>query len=290
MDADLPREFFTLPADPRTGLAINKLKFPESMWQKLKDRGFAVQGHPWTLGDTYLAKHFGLFMMSVLARECAGNAYVPVTDEVSGYESNARIVSAGTPENLNTAEQAALHDLNIPFFDPSQFSLGDLVRMRQRERTNNADGAAIRDMRHRFLESMRKFGTDLLSADAADRVELIRQYDQKMEDDAVLLQEALKQRRNEEFFSSEVKMAALGLLAAGTAVATGGLATVPAAATIGLVAAGIGGGAVGIERCWAMMGRLSKYKVDREEIINKSTVGYLFAAHEASRKPWFKTK
>lgn len=281
---EVPREFFLEPATKDPRVQIFNAKFDEMTWCMLRERGLSAMPGGWGYRAQEVTSPLGLLMMSVLTHACAEGAYTPVTDQVSGYEGLARVMGQGSGPSHAPGEVTALHELRLPFLDLDEITLPDLIKLREREASSGAEGADIRAMRHGFLASMQKLGAALVSANGEARKESLRVYEQEMKDGAAKMLAGLKRKRTEVFNSKDVRMAVLGLVAGAGVVATGGVAALPVA---GAAMAQGAGALLAVERSWSLTGVLTKYKADRQDVINGSPVGYLYTANKFAKKPWF---
>jgi hypothetical protein len=186
-------------------------KFHKSTWELLHEK--QMRGDLLENADYPLSEPAGLMIMSILADCCAGKTRVRVTDRGEAYASLASLgttfASAG-----DAAHEDRLIAISLNILDLSAIPLGEMIEMRERE--EKGGGSSLRDLRHRYIDSLQTYVERLRNevCNKADAEEALRQFRDDLEIDLKNLKKELGFASREALFSKEMLVTTVA--AAGT--------------------------------------------------------------------------
>ncbi len=201
---------------------------------------------------------FGLTFMSILADACAGTQRRLVTDEVKSYEALDRYLATigGAELGEFDTHSERLVTISLKIMNFKHLDIKALINIREKEKT--ASGAHIRELRHKYLKTIEEFSDKMADvANAGDKEEIERVFENEMKNDLELLRDELKDEAKKVFFSSEMLAAVIG--AAGSLVA-------PVPASIGLALAG-----------GALYRKNVEYRASRNKTLKGHSMSWLYA-------------
>jgi hypothetical protein len=211
----------------------------------------------------------GLSLMSILADCCAGATHARVTDRGAAYANVVGLLGGNSQQLVR--EPAQIHEQLVPIslriVNTDDPDLGSLIAFREREARSG--GHAIRDLRHRYVQALQKYVDDVIKfgEHKSDRAEILRQFEQDMEDDLALLHDELRFEKRGAIFTKDMLVAAV----AGVAFAAAPHLPIPpdvsgAVAAVGAPLAGIFGG----------LSVLNKYQRSRKAILQAHPMAYMY--------------
>jgi len=220
--------------------------------------------------DYALSEFGGLTVMSILADCCAGTTRSRVTDRGEAYATLTGFL--GNRPGGSKIRKADAHDhlvsISLNAIDTSRMTLNALIKLRERE--TKESGHTLRDLRHRYVDSLEIYVGKLANEKTkkADAKEIQRQFSEDMKADLKDLQTELGFASKEALLSKEFLVTAVTVV--GTAASW--LFGVPLALEGVVTAAGtpvaIGG----------LMGARNKYLKERYMIMKKHPMAYLYEA------------
>ncbi len=241
--------------------------FPNS-WELLHEA--RLSGRLLPNSDYPMSEFGGLMVMSILADCCAGTTRSRVTDRGNAYATLAGFLGNDptSPKIRKADAHGQLVPISLKAIDTSKVSINALIHLREREERES--GHTLRDLRHRYVDSLESYVGRLVNEKAtkADAIEIQRQFEGDMKTDLKELRDELGFARNEVLLSKEFFVTVL--------TATGTVASwlfgVPLALEGVITAAGtpvaIGG----------LMGVHNKYLKEREAVMKKHPMAYLYEA------------
>jgi hypothetical protein len=210
----------------------------------------------------------GLLIMSILADSCAGTTRSRVTDRIDVYATLSGFLGNNplAPQIDKSKAYAALVPLSIQVLDAPRMSLTSLIALREREAKES--GHTLRDLRHRYLESLETYVTRLTQEKVrqSDVVEIQRQFADDMKIDFKHLKKELGFAGRDALFSKEVIITALAAL--GTVASWAADLPLAAATTLADFPVTI----------WGLLSARNKYLSARDTIMQKHPMAYLYEA------------
>lgn len=240
-------------------------KFMSKTWRVLQEHGLASWER--RMSDYAVPPEVGLYMMSILADQCAGTKIRKVTDRVEAYDwlttTHASLLEAEQLIGFDVNKIAPTHDrlitISMKVLDARDIPLSKLIDMRKREAKSGGSDYSL--MRRKYLEALDDH-IDQVRTEAKSQVdvdEMERAFMEKIKADIDQLRIELKANAKTTLFSKEVGISAL---------ITGGSFAVPFA---GFAAVGIGG-------VIPLVKAASDYRGKRREILQKHIMSWLFTA------------
>src|SRR5581483_6738085 len=225
--------------------------------------------------DYPLTEYAGLTVMSILADCCAGTTRSRVTDRGDAYATVAGLLGnhPGMPEVKKADAYAQLVPVGLNVIDASKVDLKALIRLRTRE---EKESSSLRALRHRYLESLETYLVRLANTKTtkADAKEIQRQFADDMKRDLKDLRTALGFARRDVVASNEI----IATVVAGVGTAATWLAGAPlpleGVTTLGGASVAVGG----------LIRVRNKYLKEREAILKKHPMAYLFEARSGLRR------
>ncbi|NQE61406.1 hypothetical protein [Caulobacter sp. RHG1] len=267
---------FRLPRDPDPDedyflesemYGIRVEKFMRNTWRLLFEADLATGERD---GWHHTHRHLGLLMMSMLADVMAGKAHARVTDRTRAYSTLIKLLGPHTGEAL-TADHLQIVPLTFKTLALEHVPIERLVDFRKREAREG--GAARRALRHNYLDQINahlKVAVEHPHG-SADRREVDRVFEQRMEDDLADLKSELGLARREAFLTKEVVgLVAIGIGAVGAAV-TGVSAPVPE--VLGASGASIALGGI--------LSAQTKLATARRTVLRRHPMAYLYEIDRA---------
>jgi hypothetical protein len=274
VEGDVPDIFyFTDDYASRDQIAyeVYPQKFHKKTWKLLRDK--KIRGDLLRNRDYPVSEPAGLTIMSILADCCAGQTTSRVTDRGDAY---AALASTGT--TLAAPDALDIHDhlisINLEVLDFSQLSFTEVIESREREEKEN--GLTLRDLRHRYLDSLQTFVDRIRSetSSKSDAEEVVRQFKDDMRVDLDSLKKELRFADREALLSKEMlvtTVAAAGAVGSwlfGLPVALSGVITAAGGpATVGGFAA-----------------VRNKFLSSRHSVMQRHPMAYLY--HQSLRNHW----
>lgn len=265
----LPADFAwdeRIPDDQR--YEIYPGKFLWETLDALKQTNLAMPGGGGADEDWVMGRNVGLAIMSILAEACAGTQKRLVTDQSNSYRLLARSIAElhKVPDGHAATDSERLVTIAAKLVDPKQFTLEELIKLREREQKKPGD--QLRKLRIKFMTHVDTFVKRIAEChgDTADIQEIERQYEEEMRGDLVELQDSLKRNRTDVLASKDFGVGTFAT--AGSAIMAAGY-SIPA---MSLVAAT---GTVGT--LWAS-GRA--YKAKRRDVLSKHAMSWLLTASQ----------
>jgi hypothetical protein len=257
--------------DPNEIYEVYPQKLLPKTWELLKNAGLALDTKVMRSRSTYLAAEpTGLALMSLLADCCAGETFARITDRSAAYASLAGLLT--DPQQAEQDNAEVLVPITMAIANVEALPLTKWLDLRRREESA-PDGAAIRELRHRFLAKLEEHARNLAYNQISDREEIKRQFTQDMEDDYRDLKEALKLEGTQILASKEILVAVLAGVA--TLGLIGGRVTVPMpdVFTSTGTAVTIGG----------LFGSRAKFINARRKVLKEHPMAYFYEAHGGIR-------
>jgi hypothetical protein len=240
---------------------------PES-WQLLQK--YRLAGNLVRHRHHPLSNPAGLMVMSILADCCAGSTRSRVTDRGDAYATVAGLL--GNDPNAPKIPKADVHEQLVPIslkmLDTSRVTIDALINLREREAKES--GHTLRDLRHRYADSLEAYSKRLVTEKTtkADAQEIQRQFTDDMSSDLSELRAELGYAKKDVLLSKE--FFATVLTATGTAASW--LFGVPLALE-GVITAGGAPAAIG-----GLLGLRNKYLKERQALMKKHPMAYLYEA------------
>lgn len=254
-------------------------KFLGDTFQVLEKAGLAIRPkNELHETDWAMCRNLGMAIMAMLAEACAGATKRMVTDEVDSYHLLARsLANAGvTGHAPATSDVERLVTIAVKIVDPDQFSLEDLIALREREKEGS--GPELRMLRHNFLNKVDLYVAKMasLKGSTADVREIERQFEQDMKDDYAQLRNALKWSKTNALASKEVGIGTLA--AAGSAIyamapAVTALASVLPASELSVPVTLF----TGLTAITGLVKGAMEYKADRRKALGEHAMSWLVA-------------
>jgi hypothetical protein len=160
--------------------------------------------------DYPMTEPAGLTIMSILADCCAGGTRSRVTDRGAAYATLAEIVGSNTREaRKKEHRQEQLVPITLDTVDMHSITLEKLIEFREREERQS--GYTIRELRHRYADTLEKYVSRLTTEVVAesDVAEIKRQFADEMMVDLKKLKEELFSAGLEVVLSKEMLVTAL---------------------------------------------------------------------------------
>jgi len=241
--------------------------FPKS-WELLQEArlaGSLVRNRHYPL-----SKSSGLMLMSMLADCCAGTTRSRVTDRGDAYATVAGFL--GNDPNGPKIPKADAHEQLVPIslrvVDTSRITTDALINLREREAKES--GHTLRDLRHRYVDSLEVYSERLVNEKTtkADAKEIQRQFTDDMSSDLSELRAELGYAKKDLLLSKE--FFATVLTATGTAASWlfGAPLALEGVITVGGAPVAIGG----------LLGVRNKYLKERQALMKKHPMAYLYEA------------
>ena len=234
---------------------------PET-WRVLEMAGLA--GNRALGSGVPVSKPTGLSLLSILADCCAGKTLARITDIDAAYGVVAGLLATTEHEENPQRITESLAAVTLKIIDTREIPLSKLISFREREE-KSALGHELRALRHGYLDRLSKQVVALVGLKkAADRAELLRQFDEEMSDDLRGLRTELKLSAKETLLSKEVLIAAL---AGATALASPFFHfLLPELVTFSGGIVSIGG----------LLATNTKFVKSRREVLRKHPMAYLY--------------
>jgi hypothetical protein len=241
--------------------------FPES-WRLLQEA--RMSGRLLPNSDYPMSEFGGLTVMSILADCCAGTTLSRLTDRGEAYATVSGFLGnnpAGAKIRKSDAH-GQLVPISLKVIDTSRLDMATLIRLRERELKES--GHTLRDLRHRYVDGLETYVSNLTNEKVTkrDAKEIQRQFADDMKDDLKDLRAELGFAGREALLSKEVLVTAI--TAVGTAASW--LFGVPVNLEGVVTAAGapvaIGG----------LLAARNKYLKERSAILKKHPMAYLYEA------------
>jgi hypothetical protein len=163
--------------------------------------------------DYPMSEPGGLIIMSILADSCAGSTRSRITDRTDAYATLAGFLGdvAHAPPVDRSEAYAALVPLSIEVLDAPKMSLKSLIELREREAKES--GHTLRDLRHRYVDSLETYVARLTQEKVrkADAKEIQRQFADDMKIDFKKLKDELGFAGRSNLFSKEILITALAV-------------------------------------------------------------------------------
>jgi len=243
---------------------------PES-WEILRKARMA--GKLRDNSDYPLTKYGGLAVMSILADCCAGTTRSRVTDRSDAYATVAGLLgnNPGAPKIKKTEARGQLVPISLSVVDASKIDIAALLALRKREEQES--GHTLRDLRHRYVSGLDSYINQLANVEAtlADAQEIQRQFKSDMERDLKELKAELGFVRTELLTSKELIVTVLTGIATAASWLAGLQLPLEGVITLGGTPVAVGG----------LVGLGSKYLKEREAVMKKHPMAYLYAAKHA---------
>jgi hypothetical protein len=221
----------------------------------------------------------GLTLMSIIADVMAGETRARVTDRGLAYATIANVPNVPSPAKDAASQYEQIVPLTFKTIAIDHVSMERLIAFREREEKSSRSHD-YRALRHSYLDQIEAHvkAAALHQPGSADRVELDRQFSQRMEDDLADLKDELGIARRDAILSKEsltlvsLGMVGLGALTAGAALTAIPLAIAAAVKTAGVVASIGGPLALG-----------HKYGAARKQVLRQHPMAYLYEIEKANR-------
>jgi hypothetical protein len=161
--------------------------------------------------DYALSEFGGLTVMSILADCCAGTTRSRVTDRGDAYAMVAGFL--GNEPEGSKIRKADAHEHLVPIslnaIDTSRMTIDALIKLREREEKES--GHTLRDLRHRYVDSLETYVSKLVNEKAtkADAKEIQRNFADDMNADLKDLRAELGFASKEALLSKEFLVMAL---------------------------------------------------------------------------------
>lgn len=263
-----PQLYYHSPRDFDARYEIYPDKFLPETWELLRSSRMA--GRLMRNLDFPLSGPGGLMIMSILADSCAGDTRSRVTDRrdayatLSGFLGNA----PGAPQADRSEAYAALVPLSIKVLDAPKMSLSSLVKLREREAKES--GHTLRDLRHRYVDSLQTYVTRLTQEKVrkSDALEIQRQFADDMKTDFKKLKAELGFAGRDAMFSKEIIITALAGIGTVASWGFGVPIQLPGAlATTDIPVT-----------AWGLLSARNKYLGARRAIMERHPMAYLYEA------------
>jgi hypothetical protein len=238
-------------------------KFLEKTWHLLQSHGLAS----WVsrMSDYAVPIEVGLYMMSILADQCAGTKIRKITDRVDAYDwlatTHASLLGADQITGFDVNEIAPTHDrlvtISLNVLDARKIPLSKLIDMRKREAKSGGSDYSL--MRRRYLAALDSHLETVTTKakSKADVEEMERVFMETIKADVDQMKIELRANAKSTLFSKEVGISAL---------IAGGSFAIPLA---GFASAGIGG-------VIPLVKAASDYGGKRREILQKHVMSWLY--------------
>ena len=153
--------------------------------------------------DYPMSEPAGLTVMSILADSCAGTTRARVTDRGAAYATLAGILGSDSGDPAADRKSVGQHlvPLTLEVIDLHSINLSKLIAFREKEAKQT--GRAIRDLRHRYTDSLETYAKRLATekGTARDAEEIKRQFADDMKIDVGNLRQELGFARRDALFS-----------------------------------------------------------------------------------------
>jgi hypothetical protein len=209
----------------------------------------------------------GLSLMAILADCCAGNTLARITDRGGAYATLTGLLLEESDEELeidSAREQLVPIPMRVVAGD--EIPMKSLVDLRKRE-AGNADGSSIRDLRHRFADKIETQAKRLSTAKSSlERSEIVRDFEQDIQDDYRELREALKSKTFQALGTKDVLMSVLVGASTIAAAAITTAVSIPGTLTWSGAAMTIGG----------LLSAKSKLAEERTKVLKDHPTAYIY--------------
>lgn len=244
-------------------------KFMPETWQVLKDLQLA--GQPLQNADYPLTETAGLSVMSILADCCAGTTRARITDRGLAYATITNLtVDRSTSASADQYERVV--PLTLRIIDATTIPLGRLIAFRERE--DKVGGHSLRDLRHRYLDTLEQHVKTIEGVKTRkDREEVDRVFETKMKDDLRSLNEELRGAKTDAVFSKELITSVVVAGASAWGAMHGLPFEIPAAFTALGAPVTFGG----------LLTTRNKYSTSRKAIMQKHPMAYLYELERSHR-------
>ena len=268
-----PQLYYHPPRDFEDRYEVYPQKFLPETWELLRTNRMA--GKLMRNLDFPMSEPGGLMIMSILADSCAGDTRSRVTDREDAYATLSGFLGNVPDAALADKSEAyaALVPLSVEVLDAPKMSLSSLIRLREREARES--GHTLRDLRHRYVDSLQTYVSRLTQEKVrkSDAIEIKRQYADEMKTDFKKLKSELGFAGRDALYSKEILITALAGIGTVASWAMG----VPVHLAGALAAADIP------VTIWGLLGTRNKYLGARRAIMEKHPMAYLYEAQPGFR-------
>ncbi len=200
-------------------------KLAEETWRLLYDKGLVGGALP--NSDFPASQAAGLTLMSIIADVMAGDTRTRITDRSLAYATIANVPITAPKSRSSAADFEQVVPLTFKTINIDAVSMERLIAFREREE-KSAKSRDYRALRHNYLDRLGAHVKAVASyrVGSPDRIELDRQFEQKMEDDLADLKEEIGVAKKDIILSKETLTLVGGVAAV---VAGGAFAAVPLA-------------------------------------------------------------
>lgn len=270
VERKLPAQFYFDRSQHGRSYEIYSEKLLRESWRMLLREGFSGDALP--NSDYRLSEFGGLLVMSILADCCAGTTKSRITDRGEAYATLAGLLGNDPtrPKIRKVDAYGQLVPICLKTINTSQVTINALIRLREREAKES--GHTLRDLRHRYVESIETYVSRLVDEKTtrADAREVERQFAEDMKTDVRDLRTELGLARRDAVFSKE--MFTFVVAATGTAASWlyGAPLQLDGVVTAGGAVATVGG----------VLAAGNKYLKERQTIIRRHPTAYLFEARK----------
>jgi hypothetical protein len=206
-----PQVYYRRHKDFHNQYEIYPEKFLPETWELLLSN--RMSGRLMRNLDYPMSEPGGLIIMSILADSCAGSTRSRITDRTDAYATLAGFLGdvAHAPPVDRSEAYAALVPLSIEVLDAPKMSLKSLIELREREAKES--GHTLRDLRHRYVDSLETYVARLTQEKVrkADAKEIQRQFADDMKIDFKKLKDELGFAGRSNLFSKEILITALAV-------------------------------------------------------------------------------
>jgi hypothetical protein len=243
-------------------------KFLPDTWDLLQEA--RMSGKLLPNSDYHMTEAGGLMIMSILADSCSGTTRSRVTDRSDAYATLSGFLGNNplAPRIDKSDAYAKLVPLSLNVLDAPRMTLKSLIALREREAKES--GHTLRDLRHRYVDSLESYVTRLTQERArkSDVKELQRQFADDMKTDFKNLKDELGFAGRGALYSKEIiitVLAAIGTIASWALDIPVHLAGAVALADFPVT-------------IWGLLGARNKYLEARRTIMQKHPMAYLYEA------------
>jgi len=184
----------------------------------------------------------GFAVMAILAECCAGSQKLTITDQSDSYAVLSRYITLSARGTYQTKFNGDAYLVTLPFktLNGAAVKLRHLVNLRKREEKQG--GHKLRDLRHRYFQSLEKHIEELKTVvKNSDRKEIERAFVDDIKDDLRILKDELQAENIDTLLSRDVGIA---MITAATAVASFASAHYP------MVGVGAAGSVAALAKAW----------------------------------------
>jgi hypothetical protein len=246
-------------------------------WRLLEENGLV--GGLLPNSDYPASQPAGLTLMSIIADVMAGETRTRVTDRGLAYATIANAPNIPSAARGGATEYERVVPLTFKTIAIEHVAMERLIEFREREE-KSTHGHDYRNLRHRYLDQIEAH-VKLVAGyppGSPDRVELDRQFSQRMEDDLAILKDELGIARRDAILSKEsLTLVSLGLVGIGALAAGGALAAVPLAIAAAVKSAGV------VATIGGPLAMAHKYGTARKKVLSQHPMAYLYEIENAHR-------